>query len=160
MVWGEVAVRSGKLRISQTGASITDIGEMSEKVQALGVGNLEGMTITLKRAGTSQNRTYIVAAERGYIGELRLQPDFWRVTFLAPGDVIDMSFSVFIGDFAYPRQSQSFTRMDDKPLGKMKQAILDRLQFKDLAADKNGWVELCGDALRFEEDSHSGSGDW
>jgi hypothetical protein len=156
--WGKIAIKNGKLKFSRTEVSVADIGERSADVQGLEVQNLDGVIITLKRVGTSQDRTYFVEANGAHIGEVRFQADFWRVSPLAPNDVIEMSFSVFIGDLAYSRQSQSFMRPDGKPLGKMKQTILERLQLKELTTDRNGWVELCGDALRFDEDSNRYAG--
>lgn len=155
---GKIAVKSGKLKIARTEASIADIGERNPKAKWSSARNCDGVTVTLKRAGTSQDRAYVVAAEKGCIGEVRLRADFWRVTSVAPGDLVEMAFAVFIRDLEYEGESQSFLRPDGKPLGKMKQAILKRLKCDHLVIDKNGWVELCGDALRFEQDHGGGLG--
>lgn len=156
---GKIGVRSGKLNISRSEAFIADIGERNPESKWSSIKNGDGRNVILQRAGTSQDRAYVVVAESGCIGEVRLQADFWRLTSLAPGDLIEMAFAVFIRDLEYPGESQSFMRGDGKPLGKMKQAILNRLKCSHLALDKNGWVELCGDAIRFEQDHNDEPGD-
>jgi hypothetical protein len=122
----------------------------------------EACKIVLWPDGTSQRPVWEVIADPGPIGLLPLPHDFCLVYDLAAGDIVTASFTVYIKDLdlveppdeedAAPQEdSFSFMRADFKKLGRTKQKILKRLAEMKLPEGASGRVQLCGDAVQFEE---------
>jgi hypothetical protein len=135
----------------------------------------EACKIVLWPDGTSQRPVWEVIADPGPIGLLPLPHDFCKVYGLAPGDIVKVSFTVYIKDLdlveppdeedpATREDSFSFMRDDFKKLGRAKQKILKRLAEMKLPEEVSGRVQLCSDAVQFEEigiagDNHDNDGE-
>jgi hypothetical protein len=106
------------------------------------------------------------------IGVLSLPPDFCRLHEVAPGEVIEIRFGVYVKDLelvdgeagAEPEEgrpeneSYSFIRPGFQQLGRAKQMILKRMAERQLPGGEDGWAVLCRDARRFDADDDAGDG--
>lgn len=158
----EIAAKRGRLRFSCGQAYVdmdANIAHPNGYVCERATGDLR-----LTLGGTRQQPSLEIQASEGPIGRLSLPGDFFMVHQLAPGDVIQIRFLVYLMDLEIveaetavePRENQqdadslSFLRVGFRTLGHAKQKILKRIAEMQLPGGEKGLAVLASDQLRFE----------
>jgi hypothetical protein len=155
----QIAIKQGVLRLrfgenaGAGNAKFSDIAERAADRKWPDIANDTGQAVTIQRAGTSGARTFKVTVDEGNLGEVNFPEDFWRLTLLAPGDTVEAMLRVPIKDFTSTGEISKWLELPpEEQLSAAKERILARLQRTRFPADSDGWVDLCGDALRFQAD--------
>jgi hypothetical protein len=148
---GEIAVKGGKLTIQMYGGTaLHDLVDLAKERKWPPLKNDAGVSVRLLRGGTSQQRAYRLSVEEGWLSELRFPEGSWLLADIAPGSGITFTFKAFIGDLHIQNpESHSFVKADGSALSEAAKKILQRFQAAALGQDDLGWIDLCGDGLRY-----------